>query len=79
MRVKIDAGGRVVEIECADVNTSPSDVADRALKLWQDTDGARDSVPAYGYQGERRNGQTSATHSGRWGRPFADPRAEDTP
>ena len=51
MRVKIDAGGRAVEIECSDANVTAKDVADVALQAWHATDGAEkpSEGPAYGF------------------------------
>ena len=40
MKVSIDAGGRKVEIEAADQNLSPADLAAQALSLWQATESA---------------------------------------
>ena len=40
MKVRIDAGGRQVEIECADANVTAKDVADVALATWHETSGA---------------------------------------
>lgn len=50
MKVRIDAGGREVEIETSDHNLSPKDLADKALEVWQATEGAKTSEgPAYGF------------------------------
>ena len=51
MRVKIDAGGRAVEIECSDANVTAKDVADVALQAWHATDGAEkpSEGPACGF------------------------------
>ena len=50
MKVRIDAGGREVEIETSDHNLSPKDLADKALEVWQATEGAKASEgPAYGF------------------------------
>ena len=55
MKVRIEAGGRVVEIECADANVTPTEMADKALSVWQATDGAQrvSAGPAYGLVAER--------------------------
>jgi hypothetical protein len=55
MRVRIDAGGRQVEIECPDANVSPKDVVEQALEAWRSTEGAATGAgPAFGLQAERR-------------------------
>jgi hypothetical protein len=59
VRIKIDAGGRAVEIECSDTNVSPDTVGDKALQLWKETEGAvRPSEgPAYGFQAQVASAQ----------------------
>lgn len=47
MKVRIDAGGREVEIDCADTNTTPREVAAEALAIWKAT-GGNDGV-GYGF------------------------------
>jgi hypothetical protein len=65
VRAKIEAGGRVVEVDCADVNVTPSDLLAEALKTWQATEGAPDSRgPAYGFSQDRRGCQVSPMNYG---------------
>jgi len=45
MKVRIDAGGREVEIECSGDNVSVRDVAAEALAMWHSTDGATEPSP----------------------------------
>jgi hypothetical protein len=56
MRVRIDAGGRQVEIECSDTNVSPKDVVEQALEAWRSTEGAAKGTagPALGFSGQLR-------------------------
>lgn len=56
MKVRIDAGGRAVEIECSDANVTAKDVADVALATWHETSGSARGTegPAYGFTPERR-------------------------
>lgn len=69
MKVRIDAGGREVEIETSDANMSPKDLADKALEVWQATGGAKTSEgPAYGFAQERRGWQVSPMNMGMGGR-----------
>ena len=50
MKVRIDAGGRAVEIECPDVNATYTELADKALYVWQATDAAKVGAgPAVGF------------------------------
>lgn len=49
MKVRIDAGGREVEIECADINMSPRELAAEALAIWRCTDGAAAPSPGPGF------------------------------
>jgi hypothetical protein len=56
MKVSICAGGREVKIECSDTNVTYEQVADKALAVWQGTDGAKrpsDGPSSYGFGGER--------------------------
>lgn len=56
MKVRIDAGGREVEIECSGDNVSVKDIAAEALSVWSATAGAREPSdgPAFGLTlGER--------------------------
>ncbi len=52
MRVRIDAGGRAVEIECSDANVTAQAVADVAMDAWRGTEGAKrpSEGPAVGFQ-----------------------------
>jgi hypothetical protein len=51
VKVRIDAGGREVEIECADANVTADTIGEKALELWRATEGAKASEgPAYGLQ-----------------------------
>lgn len=80
MKVSINAGGREVEIECDGVNVTYSDVADKALQVWRDTEGAKHGEgPAYGFHIDRRGVQVSPMNmSGSHGRSgVVEPRAED--
>lgn len=57
MKVSINAGGREVTIETiSDQNLTHSEVADKALEVWKETDGAANGTegPAYGFSAERR-------------------------
>lgn len=79
MKVSINAGGREVEIECGDANVTYSDVADKALAVWRDTEGAKHGDgPAYGFAAERRGVQMSPMNmGGSHGRSgVVEPRAE---
>lgn len=50
MKVRIDAGGRMVEIECADTNVSVDEISDKALTLWDSTSAAGGTEgPGYGF------------------------------
>lgn len=52
LKVRIDAGGREVEIECGSENVSPEQVADKVLAMWQATDGVKppsDGPGSYGF------------------------------
>jgi hypothetical protein len=56
MKVRIDAAGRQVEIECGDANVTYEGVADKALAVWQSTDGAGSNAgPAYGFVSAERS------------------------
>lgn len=55
MKVRIDADGREVEIECGDANVTYEGVADKALAVWQATDGAGGGGPAYGFVSAERS------------------------
>jgi len=54
MKVRIDAGGRTVEIECVDANVTADGIGATALGLWQATEGARkpSEGPAVGFQAQ---------------------------
>ena len=70
MKVRIEAGGREVEIECPDANVTVSDVAAEALGVWKATDGAGHGTegPAYGFNADRRpSPNASPAHTGRFG------------
>lgn len=56
MRVSINAGGREVQIDCPDTNTSVTDVAEQALAVWRATDGAEKGTegPAFGFRDDKR-------------------------
>jgi hypothetical protein len=55
VKVRIDAGGREVEIECPADNVSPKEIADKVLEVWKETAGAQDSGgPAFGFSQDRR-------------------------
>jgi hypothetical protein len=50
VKISIDAGGRSVEIECSDANVTVDSIGEKALQLWQATNGAQASEgPAYGF------------------------------
>jgi len=49
VKVRIDAGGRAIEIECADANVSVDTVGSKALKLWQETAATSTEGPGYGF------------------------------
>ncbi len=56
MKVRIDAGGRQVEIECGEAGTSYRELADKALEVWTGTEGASSSEgPAYGFVSVERS------------------------
>lgn len=56
MKVRIDAGGRQVEIECGDTNVSYEGVANKALAVWKETAGANGSAgPAVGFMSAERS------------------------
>jgi hypothetical protein len=57
MKVRIDAGGREVEIECSDTNMDPVRLADKALAVWQATQCVDRPGPAVGYSAERSSGR----------------------
>lgn len=48
MRVRINSGGREVDIECADVNMSVKELADLAEEKWRATD-AKPPHPGLGF------------------------------
>ena len=80
MKVRVNAGGREVEIECTDSNMSPKDVRDLAIQAWQATDGARapSEGPAYGFQANAAGRQVSPMNMGGYGRGYVgEPRAGD--
>jgi hypothetical protein len=54
MRVKIDAGGRVVEVETlSDANVTVESLGKEAQRLWEQTDGAQARPgPAYGFSAQ---------------------------
>jgi hypothetical protein len=56
MKVTIDAGGRQVTIETeSDLNLTYREVADKALEVWLQTEGAAKGTagPSFGVQAER--------------------------
>ena len=57
MKVRIDAAGRQVEIECGDANVTYEGVADKALAVWESTGGAGSGVGpgAYGFVAAERS------------------------
>ena len=61
MKVTIDAGGRKVEVECADTNASTREVLAEALTTWQATNGAASPSegPAYGFTASHAGFQQS--------------------
>ena len=82
MKVRINAGGREVEIECPDTNSSAKEVRDLAVEAWKATEGALkpSEGPAYGFQSERRGYQASPMNMGGYGNGhIGDPRAEVAP
>jgi hypothetical protein len=81
VKVRIDANGREVEIECGDAGTSFREVADKALEVWAGTEGApAGEGPAYGFQTERRPFQVSPMNLGGHGGAYiVEPRATDEP
>jgi hypothetical protein len=79
VKVRIDAGGREVEVETAsDQNVSVADVAKEALTLWEATDGAKEPTqPAYGFSADRRGWQVSPMSMGGYGGAHVEePKAE---
>lgn len=54
MKVRIDAGGRAVEVECGDAGTSAREVLAEALAAWKATDGAKATEAAYGFVAAER-------------------------
>lgn len=69
MKVRIDAGGREVEVECPAENVSVKEVVAEALAAWKATDGAAQpgDGPAFGFSHERRGWQTSPMNLGGYG------------
>lgn len=56
MRARIEAGGRIVEIECGEAGTSYRELADKALEVWSGTEGAsKGQGPAYGFVSAERS------------------------
>lgn len=62
MKVRIEGGGRTVEID-TDAKITPKTLAAIALDTWRATDNTRPpgDGPAYGFQSERRTHPPSST------------------
>jgi hypothetical protein len=69
MRVRIEAGGRIVEIDAADTNLTPADLADKALAVWRGTEGTERASggPAFGLTQERNPRRDEPSHMARGG------------
>lgn len=82
MKISVKGGGREVEIECSDTNTSPKDIRDLAVEAWKATEGATkpSEGPAYGFQATGAGRQVSPMNMGGYGGGFvAEPKAAGEP
>lgn len=66
MRAKIDAGGRMVELETADANIKPADIAEIVYSMWEKTTvaGATSQGPAFGVQAQTTGARLNEPLSG---------------